>query len=228
MRAVQEPWPRQPRAEYARRVLRFAGLLALGEPHVYGMFVHVGQLAGLEVDASVNRSVPRSQASVRPRGRRVRALAAEAPVGAAPCAARAASSSFRRGPPAAARCSRRRMRSRSSPVSLPSGPGRGGPNALGLPGRLPPTCRADGGAAKIGFRRHCRDQLDHDDRSSGRSTRASAARSASLHAARRVPAGVPGALRACLPPPVGHPRQARGRGSLETGPRTRTGRGDTG
>jgi len=39
------------------RVLRFVGLLALGQPFVYGLFVRAGSRAGLDVDALVNRSV---------------------------------------------------------------------------------------------------------------------------------------------------------------------------
>lgn len=57
MREQQERWPVQGRWEYTLRVLRFAGLLALGRPLVYGLFVKVGSWAGLDVDALVNRSV---------------------------------------------------------------------------------------------------------------------------------------------------------------------------
>ena len=39
------------------RVLRFAGLLALGQPFVYELFVRAGSRTGLDVDALVNRSV---------------------------------------------------------------------------------------------------------------------------------------------------------------------------
>jgi dTDP-4-amino-4,6-dideoxygalactose transaminase len=57
MAAAQADWPRQARRAYALRVVRFAGLLALGQPLVYGAFVRAGALAGLDVDALVNRSV---------------------------------------------------------------------------------------------------------------------------------------------------------------------------
>jgi perosamine synthetase len=57
MRFAQTSWPTQPRREYAMRVLRFAGLLALGRPVVYEVFVRAGSRAGLDVDALVNRSV---------------------------------------------------------------------------------------------------------------------------------------------------------------------------
>ena len=57
MRELQAAWPRQPTREYALRVVRFAGLISLGEPHVYEAFVRAGSLAGLDVDALVNKSV---------------------------------------------------------------------------------------------------------------------------------------------------------------------------
>jgi hypothetical protein len=57
MREEQERWPKQGRKEYALRVARFAGLLALGRPFVYELFVRAGSRAGLDVDALVNRSV---------------------------------------------------------------------------------------------------------------------------------------------------------------------------
>jgi perosamine synthetase len=57
MRQEQELWPVQGRKEYALRVLRFAGLLALGSPYVYELFVRAAARAGLDVDALVNRSV---------------------------------------------------------------------------------------------------------------------------------------------------------------------------
>ena len=57
MRRAQESWPGQSRKEYALRVVRFAGLLALGHPWVYEVFVRAGSRAGLDVDALVNRSV---------------------------------------------------------------------------------------------------------------------------------------------------------------------------
>ena len=57
MRRAQEPWPAQRRRDYALRVLRFVGLLALGRPFVYELFVRAGRRAGLDVDALVNRSV---------------------------------------------------------------------------------------------------------------------------------------------------------------------------
>ena len=57
MRDEQARWPAQGRKEYALRVMRFAGLLALGHPWVYEVFVRAGRRAGLDVDALVNRSV---------------------------------------------------------------------------------------------------------------------------------------------------------------------------
>jgi hypothetical protein len=57
MRRAQESWPAQGRKEYALRIVRFAGLLALGHPWVYEVFVRAGSRAGLDVDALVNRSV---------------------------------------------------------------------------------------------------------------------------------------------------------------------------
>lgn len=57
MHRAQRFWPAQGRAEYALRVLRFAGLLALGQPYVYEVFVRAGRRAGLNVDGLVNRSV---------------------------------------------------------------------------------------------------------------------------------------------------------------------------
>jgi perosamine synthetase len=57
MRRRQNGWPTQLRKEYALRVLRFAGLLALGQPLVYELFVRAGSRAGFDVDALVNRSV---------------------------------------------------------------------------------------------------------------------------------------------------------------------------
>jgi perosamine synthetase len=57
MREEQERWPVQGRKEYALRVMRFAGLLALGRPFAYEIFVRTGSRAGLDVDALVNRSV---------------------------------------------------------------------------------------------------------------------------------------------------------------------------
>jgi perosamine synthetase len=57
MRLGQKPWPMQGRAEYAQRVIRFAGLLALGQPFVYELFFRGGRRLGLDIDALVNRSV---------------------------------------------------------------------------------------------------------------------------------------------------------------------------
>jgi perosamine synthetase len=47
MQHRQASWPVQGRKEYALRVLRFAGLLALGRPFVYELFVRAGARAGL-------------------------------------------------------------------------------------------------------------------------------------------------------------------------------------
>jgi dTDP-4-amino-4,6-dideoxygalactose transaminase len=57
MRKTQQGWPLQRRGTYAGRVVRFAGLLALGHPVVYEGFVRGGRRAGLDVDTLVNRSV---------------------------------------------------------------------------------------------------------------------------------------------------------------------------
>jgi len=57
MRALQEDWPRQRRAQYVARVLRFAGLLLLGVPSLYGLFVRAGGLFGADVETLVNKSV---------------------------------------------------------------------------------------------------------------------------------------------------------------------------
>jgi len=57
MSGSQDGWPAQGRGEYALRVLRFSGLLALGHPSVYELFVRAGRRVGLDVDALVNRSV---------------------------------------------------------------------------------------------------------------------------------------------------------------------------
>lgn len=57
MEQQQAGWPAQGRKEYALRAIRFAGLLALGRPFVYELFVRAGARAGLDVDALVNRSV---------------------------------------------------------------------------------------------------------------------------------------------------------------------------
>jgi perosamine synthetase len=57
MRREQAAWPRQGRWEYALRVVRFGGLLGLGRPPVYELFVRAGARMGLDVDALVNRSV---------------------------------------------------------------------------------------------------------------------------------------------------------------------------
>jgi perosamine synthetase len=54
MRAVQRTWPRQPRREYAARVVRFFGLCALQNPAVYGLFVRLGAVAGIDTDRLVN------------------------------------------------------------------------------------------------------------------------------------------------------------------------------
>jgi len=57
MRGIEGLWPRQGRGEYAKRVVRFTGLLVLGRPLVYEGFVRGGRRFGLDVDALVNRSV---------------------------------------------------------------------------------------------------------------------------------------------------------------------------
>jgi perosamine synthetase len=56
-RALRAAWPRQPRGDYLRRTLRFAGLHALANPWLYGAFVHAGAATGRDVDALVNGSV---------------------------------------------------------------------------------------------------------------------------------------------------------------------------
>jgi perosamine synthetase len=57
MRALQSSWPRQPRAEYAARVVRFFGLCALQNPVIYGAFVRLAAIAGIDSDRLVNRAV---------------------------------------------------------------------------------------------------------------------------------------------------------------------------
>lgn len=57
MHAIESRLPRQRRYAHGARVVRFAVLLALGNPLVYEAFVRAGRRAGLDVDALVNRSV---------------------------------------------------------------------------------------------------------------------------------------------------------------------------
>jgi dTDP-4-amino-4,6-dideoxygalactose transaminase len=57
MHALQAGWPRQPRSEYAVRVVRFFGLCALQNPVAYGLFVRLGALAGIDTDRLVNGAV---------------------------------------------------------------------------------------------------------------------------------------------------------------------------
>src|SRR4029079_15114944 len=46
MRAIEASWPRQSRWTYLRRVLRFAGLLAIASPRVYWLFDRILALSG--------------------------------------------------------------------------------------------------------------------------------------------------------------------------------------
>jgi perosamine synthetase len=57
VRALHASWPRQPRREYAARVLRFFGLCALQNPVVYGAFVRLAAAAGIDTDGLVNSTV---------------------------------------------------------------------------------------------------------------------------------------------------------------------------
>jgi perosamine synthetase len=57
IRAIQDGWPVQPRREYALRVLKFAGLRALGQPHVYWLFSRALAAAGRDLDTVVNGAV---------------------------------------------------------------------------------------------------------------------------------------------------------------------------
>jgi perosamine synthetase len=57
MRALQAGWARQPRREYAARVVRFFGLCVLQNPLVYGTFVRMGAVAGIDTDRLVNGAV---------------------------------------------------------------------------------------------------------------------------------------------------------------------------
>jgi dTDP-4-amino-4,6-dideoxygalactose transaminase len=54
MRELNACLPVQPRAEYARRVAKFSGLLVLGRPRVYALFA---RLLGARLDATVNGAV---------------------------------------------------------------------------------------------------------------------------------------------------------------------------
>ena len=57
MHELSATWPVQPRREYARRVGRFAALVALQHPVVYGAFVRTARALGRDVDAAVNETV---------------------------------------------------------------------------------------------------------------------------------------------------------------------------
>ena len=57
MRTMQDEWPVQPRREYALKVLKFAGLLALAHPRVYWLFSRTLAMAGRDFDAVVNGAV---------------------------------------------------------------------------------------------------------------------------------------------------------------------------
>ena len=57
MRVEHDAWPTQSRREYARRVLRFAGLQVLANPRVYWMFARVLSATGRDLDRVVNGAV---------------------------------------------------------------------------------------------------------------------------------------------------------------------------
>ena len=57
MRALQSGWPVQPRRWYARRVLKCAGLRALGRPRAYWLFARALARTGRDLDAVVGNAV---------------------------------------------------------------------------------------------------------------------------------------------------------------------------
>ncbi|HEY7018891.1 MAG TPA: aminotransferase class I/II-fold pyridoxal phosphate-dependent enzyme [Gaiellaceae bacterium] len=57
MRTLAAEWPLQPRAEHARRALRFGGLLLLGRPYVYWLSAWALESVGRELDTVVNAAV---------------------------------------------------------------------------------------------------------------------------------------------------------------------------
>jgi dTDP-4-amino-4,6-dideoxygalactose transaminase len=57
MRTRQDRWPIQPRREYARRLLRFAGLLALSHPRMYWLFARCLSATGRDLDDTVSHAV---------------------------------------------------------------------------------------------------------------------------------------------------------------------------
>jgi dTDP-4-amino-4,6-dideoxygalactose transaminase len=57
MRALQETWPRQPRREYAARVVKFVVLVLLGQPRTYWLFARALDLIGRDLDTVVNGAV---------------------------------------------------------------------------------------------------------------------------------------------------------------------------
>jgi dTDP-4-amino-4,6-dideoxygalactose transaminase len=64
MRQRRVEWPVQPRAEYARRVLKFAALCALAQPRVYWLFARLLSVTGRELDGVVSgavRGFPKAQ-----------------------------------------------------------------------------------------------------------------------------------------------------------------------
>lgn len=54
MRALAEGLPVQPRREYAARIARFAGLVVLGRPGLYGLFARTLGALGKDLDSVVN------------------------------------------------------------------------------------------------------------------------------------------------------------------------------
>jgi dTDP-4-amino-4,6-dideoxygalactose transaminase len=57
MEEIQAAWPRQRRLAYLKRVSRFAGLLVLGEPTIFGAFARAAAHFGADVEQLVNASV---------------------------------------------------------------------------------------------------------------------------------------------------------------------------
>jgi len=50
-------WPVQSRAEYARRILKFAGLQVLAHPRIYWLFARLVSVTGRDLDGVVNGAV---------------------------------------------------------------------------------------------------------------------------------------------------------------------------
>ena len=189
MHRLHGQWPAQRRRDYAARVLKFVGLVALAKPRPYWLFERSVRLAGKDFDSFVADAVKGFP------GPALLSRYSEAALGGAARTRRAEAAAIRPLPSGASRASRRVRRRWAADVPLPAGARRARAHPLGVPGRCTESCAPDDFPSTERLRCGDSDEQPRGSTGAGGSPRADADHGRPDHERHRLPAALPGARR---------------------------------